>query len=191
MREKNINSVTSLFGCMEMSSPVLINTIAKDSPDTHNCMDFGFPIDDFYQVTLVQDNKLQVSNKYQGTVIFPDEFELTDTGYEFRHRNSYLRINDVVISVADLDNIVKQTTDPSLVYLLADTTMNRVYLLVDKTVDQPDDIVNKINIELGRLSPLVQINYVDQLNLSDLRACDMTLNEFHVRNHFRTKFKLR
>jgi hypothetical protein len=191
MREKNINSVTSLFGCMEMSSPVFINTIAKDSPDTHNCMDFGFPIDDFYQVKLVNGNKLQVSNKYQGTVIFPDEFELTDTGYEFRHRNSYLRINDVILSVTDLDNIVKQTTDPSLVYLLADPTMNRVYLLIDKTVEQPDDIVNMINAELSKLSPLVQINYVDQMNLSDFRACDMTLNEFHVRNHFRIKFKLR
>lgn len=191
MREKNINSVTSLFGCMEMSSPVLINTITKDSPDTHNCMDFGFPIDDFYQVELIDGKKLQVKNKYQGTVIFPDEFELTDTGYEFRHRNSYLRINDVIISVTDLDNIVKQTADLSLVYLLADPTMNRVYLLVDKTVDQPDDMVNKINAELSKLSPLVQINYVDQQNLSDFRACDMNLNEFQVRNHFRTKFKLR
>jgi len=191
MREKNINSVTSLFGCMEMSSPVLINTIAKDSPDTHNCMDFGFPIDDFYQVKLINDNKLQVSNKYQGTVVLPDEFELTDTGYVFRHRNSYLRINDVILSVTDLDNIVKQTADLSLVYLLADPTMNRVYLLIDKTVDQPDDIVNKINSKLSDLSPLVQINYVDQQNLSDFRACDMNLNEFQVRNHFRTKFKLR
>jgi hypothetical protein len=191
MKEKNIGSVLSLFGSMATCGPVLINRINKDDGPLHDCMNFGFPLDDFYKVELIDDKKLQITNKYQGTVIFPDEFELTDTGYVFKHRASHTRINFVVFSTVDLDNIVKQITNPSLVYLLADTTMDRVYLLVDHSIESLKDVVDAINTEIvNNVSPLVQINYVDQVDASFYKQNNQ-FNEFQVRNHFRTKFKLR
>jgi hypothetical protein len=190
MQQNNIESSISSFGSADMYGPVLINRLTKDSDSSHNCMNFGFPLDDFYKVSLTDKGQLQVEHKDRGTSIFNDIFTLTDTGYVFEHRKSHPRINDVIFSVRDIDNIVKQITDPSLVYLLPDSTHNQIYLLLDHAIDDSTALVNKINTELGKISPLVQINYVDQQDISRFKEND-DFNEFQVRNHFRTKFKLR
>jgi hypothetical protein len=189
-KEKNIDSIISSFGSMAMGGPILINKITKDSDSSHDCMNFGFPLDDFYQVELVNNSQLKTTNKYQGTGTFPDEFELTDTGYVFKHRASHLRINDVIFTMQDLNDIVNQTTNPSLVYLFPDNTLNKMYLIVDSTVDQPNDIKNKINSKLAKISPLVQIDYMDQQDVGKFKEHNQ-FNEFVVRNHFRIKFKLK
>ena len=190
MKEKNIASVSSLFGNMETGGPIFVNRLCMDSADDHDCLNFGFLFDDFYQVKLTNNNQLEVKNKYQGTTLISDTFNLTDTGYVFVHRNSYMRINDIIFNVSDLDKIVESLPCSDLVYLFPDPTMNRVYLLLDCTIDDPDDIVSTINTELDKISPLIQVNYVDQQDVGLFKE-NNRFNEFQIRNHFRTKFKLR
>jgi hypothetical protein len=102
MKQNNIESSISSFGSADMYGPVLINRLTKDSDSSHNCMNFGFPLDDFYKVSLTDEGQLQVEHKDRGTAIFNDIFTLTDTGYVFEHRRSHPRINDVIFSVYDM-----------------------------------------------------------------------------------------
>jgi hypothetical protein len=191
MKQNNVESSTSSFGSADMYGPVLVNRLTKDADSSFNCMNFGFPLDDFYKVSLTDDNRLRVEHKDRGTVIFDDTFTLTDTGYVFEHRRSFPRINDVIFSIRDLDDIVNQTTNPSLVYLLPDSTLNQIYLLLDHAIGDSTELVDKLNAELGKkISPQVQINHVDQQDISKFKARD-DFNEFQIRNHFRNKFKFR
>ena len=189
MKAANIRSVTSHWGFSEMEGPILLNVMTADSPESFDVLNFGQPLDDFYQLSIVEDG-LSVVNQYRGQYTTKDSFtQDADGNYIFHGRKSNVRINDTVLEFEFFNDLAKKYFEHNQAFLVPDSELDLIYLLHDRTLGNIDDKIAGINQELAEVSPDLKINFVDSVNIIDF--FDMVkFSNLRAKSHCRHIFNL-
>jgi hypothetical protein len=179
VKRANINSIYSVFGSTEVLGPVFNNIFTiNDSPDTFNVLNYGQPLDDFYQICKTDDNKLSITIQNKETYILNDHFNVTSDGdYIFVGRADIIRVNDVNLSILFLENLILKYFKPTTAVLIPDSTTNKLYLLCNPECNNSEFEQKKLKIikELKEIDNILDINFtlfvplsqfVDQIKFS-------------------------
>jgi hypothetical protein len=168
---------------------VFTNTITPETPHDHNVLNYGKPLDDFYQITLL-DEQLEIIAPYRGKKIINDKFNIDQQGnYIFCARSDMVRINEVVLEHSFFQLALSMRYDIDTAFLIPDSTTNKIYLLCDiKYINHNNNNIKEINEYIQNYSPLLQLDFVDYVSIGDF--FDAKFNVEQAKAHFRTKFSL-
>lgn len=168
---KNIKDIVSLYGTSECSGPVLINQVT----DLNFSANIYKKVDDFYDISLTDKNKLRVGMPiYNRTIEVGDTFEFTNDGrYTFKVMKYIPRINDLLINITYYKELFRKEYDIDTEIIL-DSFQNNIYLAIwNKNIDQT--IIEQINNIMRKHSDglhfiskydyLNKENFIDQLSL--------------------------
>jgi acyl-coenzyme A synthetase/AMP-(fatty) acid ligase len=189
INETNIEKVFSIFGASEVSGPVLLSILKKNS-SSFNPRIFKV-VDNFYKIDYDNKNKsITASYKDLFSTTLGDRFQRTFGGYLHVGRNDLIRINDVALDIGTLKQIPKQNNiDAQVVW---DTLKNKIYLALWKPLDINNikEILETVNKDLAHSfdSNVIRIELSDvkYLNKEDFMSgikLDMEL----LREEFRKK----
>ena len=192
VRRTNVASVVSIFGSSETLGPIFLNTITPATTDSHNVLNYGKPLTNFYSVEI-QDKQLYVSDKTGRNNLIDDCFEIDNNGnYHFRSRSKSIRVNEVTFDFGDLERMLTQNFDALSAVLVADSVANKIYLLVDLNLQDHADIptkLNNINMTLGNINKILKVDYVDYQPIKNFLS-GIKVNRSLIAEHFRKKFNL-
>ena len=192
VKRANVAGVISFFGATETLGPIFINTITPTSPDTHDVLNYGKLLGDFFSVQI-KNNQLEVIDKTGRTNTLNDKFFVDDDGnYHYQSRSDLIRINEVTIEYSELQHILSEVFDNLSAALIADSVTNKIYLLINKTLQNGTTTsvkIDTINQNLQKLNPILKIDYVDFDNI-EIFTSSIKLNRELVVEHFRKKYNL-
>lgn len=179
IRDKNIE-VISIFGCTELSGPIMINSLCNDNIDTFDPKIF-YLLDDFFCIQLT-DHGTEIESK-SGLVkhFMHDQFEKVGAA-SYRHlgRSNVHNISGAVIDQPTLEKIPKVLNFDG--QLIVDTNQQTLYLAVWNQ-DDCKKIQDSVNIELEKMFG-VKVSAAANLNKTDF-VSGIKLNQEQVRNYFR------
>lgn len=184
----NIKAIHSLFGSTETLGPIFLNTITRNSKLDHNVLNYGKLLDDHYSVDCRNGcTVVTIKNHYQETL--SDQFVVgADNDYIFQSRTTLIRINECIISLADITKLTQELLGNDGV-IVPDTVTNKIYVAyTDKLVD-PSHTINQLNCQLSAMSPLLQVDHADCIDLNQF-ITGIKLSIENLRAHFRQKYKL-
>lgn len=194
VKEKNVKQIVSMYGTSSTCGPVLLNVVTQRADDTFNVLNFGTPLDNFYQVQNIDGTAIEVNNQYRGKKIVHDCFVNDEQGnFVFNQKNNQVRIRNVWTAVEffdSLNEVVGQTTN-NKACLVPDGQFDQIYLLVDHTVPQTnlDQLINDITHQLKQRCNHFCIDQV--LTVDDITVFlqNQDTNKSHVRRYFREQLK--
>jgi hypothetical protein len=191
VKRSNVRSITSIFGAVEVLSPIFVNIIGRDTPDDHDVLNYGKLLDDFFTVELTNDNKFKVSNPYRGPYILNDHFEKdTDGNYHYIKRTDMMRINEVMLTFDQCEKISKDQFGINKGYVIPDTVTNKIYLLVDTEFESTiDEKLKLINQELAKIDPILKVDFVDCRSMIQFYD-QIKFSYVWGKAHFRQKYQL-
>lgn len=188
----NLAGIFSIFGASEMLGPIFLNTITPATTDSHDVLNYGKPLTNFYSVEI-QDQQLYVSDKTGRNSLISDRFEIDSNGdYHYKSRSSLIRVNEVTFEFGDLERILVENFDALSAVLIADSVSNKIYLLIDLSQQDTADIpakINNINLDLSNINKILKIGYVDYQPIKSFIS-GIKVNRSLVTEHFRKKFNL-
>ena len=183
--------IVSLFGASEILGPIFINRITPHTPDDHQVLDYGLPLD-FYTVS-VDLEQLHVMDRTYRTAVTNDIFTVDEQGhYHYGSRSDLIRINEVSFGYYQLQAILQQQFDPAKSALIADTTLNKIYLLLDRSVVYMPDLYQRIQgiiDALAAIDPVLTLRCVDYVEFSHF-VTGIKLDRELAITHFRQRFNL-
>jgi hypothetical protein len=192
VKRTNVASVESIFGASEMLGPIFLNTITPATTDSHDVLNYGKPLINFYSVKI-QDQQLYVRDKTGRNSLLSDRFEIDSNGdYHYKSRSNLIRVNEVTFKFGDLEKILTENFDTLSAVLVADSVANKIYLLVDQSLQGTADIptkLNNINLTLGNINKILKIDYVDYQPVEKFLS-GIKINRSLIAEHFRKKFNL-
>jgi hypothetical protein len=125
-----ISDVVSIFGSNETSGPTLINRLTDKNFHTQEYR----PIDDFYQLDLVNNELVVKMPVYENTVIHTkDLFELSNGKYRHLGRDDLYRINGIAFNENKYQRILAEYTEDAK--LIFDFVRNEIYLCFFEKLD--------------------------------------------------------
>jgi hypothetical protein len=193
IREKNIKEIVSMFGSSLTVGPVLINKLTQTVSDDFDVLNYGKPLDDFYQVSMNDAHHLEVTNQYRGACTLADYFTTDDSGnFIFHHRDNYIRIQNVYVAYDFFEKLIAKHISPNLARLIPDAPFNQIYLMVDESLSQSDldQLIHNINRELDNYSKHYKITNIGIVNLNYFLH-NGVLAVSQVKLFFRQKFNLK
>ena len=188
VRRTNIKAIHSLFGSTETLGPIFLNTITPNSKLDHNVLNYGKLLDDHYSVDCHNDcTVVTIKNHYQETL--SDRFVVdSNNDYIFQSRTTLIRINECIISLADVTKLTQDLLGDDGV-IVPDTVTNKIYVAyTDKLID-PVNVIHQLNYRLGTMSPVLQVDHADCIDLNQF-VTGIKLSIENLRDHFRQKYKL-
>jgi hypothetical protein len=194
VKEKNVKQVVSTYGATPVCGPVLLNTLTQDADDTFDVLNFGKPLDDFYQVQNIDGTAIEVTNQYRGAKIVHDCFTNDDQGnFVFHQKNNQVRIRNVWTSVDFFNslNAIATRTINGRACLVPDGVYDQIYLLVDLSVPQADldQLVLNINHRLNQHHNNYCIDHVMVVDDIAIFLNDQTPDNSRIRYYCRGKIK--
>ncbi len=192
-RRVNLAGLHSIFGSTEMLGPIFLNTIDHNTHDDHDVLNYGKPLESFYQVQITDDG-LHVRDITGRSAFLNDRFAKDDLGnYFFNDRSDLIRINEVFFTLYQLQHIINESgLDQTLCFLVCDSTTNKVYLLVDHTLqDLPttQEAIARINASFAKINTNCGINYVDYQPIVNFIS-GIKISRESILAHFREKYQL-
>jgi|688.fasta_scaffold67326_6 hypothetical protein len=143
--DKKIKNIISIFGSNETSGPTFINEIADHAFKENKYRE----IDKFYDINLIDGNKLEVTMPYYGTkIITNDLFDRVGVDYYHKGRNDLYRVNGHEVNVAYYTEVIKKYLDADLII---DTVKDSLYIAVWQD-DQTDSNINIVREEIKKSS---------------------------------------
>lgn len=134
MKDKNINSITSLFGDTHYGLGFLINQVHQSvNIDTYNPRAFECP-DDFYQLEVREDGRLWIKTDVLSKEWYTsdDLFERQGDKWIFNGRSSKFRINYTWIDFEELDAASNRFFGPQDATVSIDLENQKIYLAIWK-----------------------------------------------------------
>lgn len=191
VKRSNVRSVTSIFGAVEVLSPIFVNIITRDTPDDHDVLNYGKLLDDFFAVEITEDNKFKVTNRYRGTHILNDHFEQdADGNYHYVKRTDMMRINEVMLTFDQCESMSRKHFGINKGYVIPDTLTNKIYLLVDTEFEPViNEKLELINQELAKIDPILKVDFVDCQPMIQFYD-QIKFSYVWSKAHFREKHKL-
>ena len=108
--------------------------------------------------------------------------------YIFQSRTTLIRINECIISLADIAKLTQDLLGNDGV-IVPDTVTNKIYVAyTDKLID-PVNVIHQLNYRLGTMSPVLQVDHADCIDLNQF-VTGIKLSIENLRDHFRQKYKL-
>lgn len=188
----NIHSVISFFGSAETLGPLFVNVIDQQSTHDHNVLNYGLPLDDFYNITI-EDQRLKTVDQFGNQNMLNDCFELDRNGnFVFQRRVDLVRVNEVIMAWSQLDDLVSRHFAVNQAWLIADSVTNKIYLLCDHSLAWHPDYQQQIDAvahDLAKIDPILVINYVDLCPV-DQFFNNIKIDRNAICSHFRVKYKL-
>lgn len=185
VKQKNIKAIHSLFGSTETLGPIFLNTIHRYSDLDHDVLNYGKLLDDFYSIQL-QDNHVVVNLKNHYQEIINDCFDLDQHGnHIFQARADLIRINDVVISMKTLNHLAQTIMNHDGV-IVPDPVVNKIYVVYTRNLIDHSAALAKINAQLRAISPVLEINDSECLDLEQF-ITGIKLSLENIRSYFRKK----
>jgi acyl-coenzyme A synthetase/AMP-(fatty) acid ligase len=164
IKRANINSVYSVFGSTETVGPLFKNVFTKDDdPATFNVLNYGKPLDDFFNIKQLSSTELEVTVQNADTYILNDAFVIDTNGdYVFSGRKDLFRVNEVELTIPLLDNIVANHFKTEKCILIPDPTCNKIYMLCEPNGNNElfESRKQSIENELNQISPNLTIDFV-------------------------------
>jgi hypothetical protein len=192
IQEKNVQSIRTSYGAMEVFTPVLANEITQQTDDSYSPMNFGQPLDNFYTIELTDQNNLRVSHPLLEVKshVIPDYFIQDHAGnllYGNRDKTIRLQGQDVLWNV--IEQCVHVHGNPSLMCIIA--VSDRVCLLVDQrySQDQVNQLASKINADLAKIADGVCLDHVSLVDITTF-INSHKFNLSQVKRYFIDKFNL-
>lgn len=188
VKRTNIKAVHSLFGSTETLGPIFLNSITQDSTSDHNVLNYGKLLDDHYLIDCRDDcTVVTIKNHYQETL--SDCFIIDSNGdYIFQSRTTLIRINDCTVSLKDLTKLAQNLLGDNGV-IVPDSVTNKIYVAyTDKLID-PEYTLHKLNLELKSISPVLQIDHANCVDL-DQFVSGIKLSIENLRAYFRQTYQL-
>jgi len=191
-KDKRINSIISIFGCNETSGPIFLPQINSTSDVTTfdpKCM--GKLLDTFYPTDLK--NTLRVTlTEYNRTVDLEDQFRVIDNVFYYHGKENLVRINDIEINFAELEEYVKTVVSDYDVALVLDKEKEKIYLAVfDIGPSIPPwpiaEIANKALME--KYGPLIQISLCGWMSKHETMY-GIKIDKEVIRQYFRKSHNL-
>lgn len=187
MQEKNIHSITVVYGSTEAGNAILLSTITQETdPSTFDPCNYGNPVDDRYQLRILPTGLEVTIPKFNQTVVNRDKFELRNGQYYFCGRYDAVRINEVFVKPSELENIVKQHTDQEFDVVI-DEDYQEIYLALYNNYSPA--LVNDINKHIAQdINEHIKISKAEQLDIDQFRVPGYKVAKDVIRNHFRSNF---
>jgi len=190
MQKSNIKYVHAHWGFSEQEGPILLNTLTQDSTKDFDTFNFGQPVDDFYELKLIEQG-LEVYNHYRGTYVAKDLLtQDTDGNYIFHGRMHGVRIRDQIVDWNTLIDITNNMFDYDQAYIIPDSEYRELYLLIDSSLEHDPSTVKKIehiNQELTKIDPYMYIRYISYkpiIEFYDFSKFSYLLAKIHFRQTF-------
>lgn len=174
-------NVVSLFGTNETSGPIFDNQ-ALDDDFSENSYKL---IDDFYQVSIDEQNDLTVEVPIYSTVVKTHDLFLKRND-RFVHvgRSNLFRVNDLAVDVAKHQAEIDKISNASLV---VDTRQDLIYLAIwdknttDQTIKYIDQMLLNDSSGIHRINRYAFLNYDDYLN--GIKIDQEMLRQYFRENH--------
>jgi hypothetical protein len=182
-----------VFGSTEVLGPVFENMFTiNDDPETFDVLNYGKPLDDFFQVHITDDEKLSVTVQNKKTFLLNDKFNINHNGdYVFQGRTDLVRVNDISMSILFLETLAAKYFDATKAFLIPDATTNKLYLLCSPLLDDSEfeEKKIKINKELKNINDMLKIDFVSFDPIEQF-VDQIKFSRDLAKTHFRKKFKL-
>lgn len=192
-KKANISSIYSMYGSTEVIGPVFSNVFTMtDSPDNFDILNYGQPLDDFFQISQTSDNKLSVTIQHKKNYILNDKFNIDHNGnYIFVGRDDIVRVNEVNLSILFLTSLTSKYFDSTGAFLIPDSVTNKLYLLCDTKFNNSSFDYKKSMIvkELKNVDNILDVDFIlfDEINQF---IDQIKFNYELAKNYFRQKFNL-
>lgn len=141
--------IVSIFGCTETGGPLFVPEVNLQNADSFNDSDMGEVPDDFYKITLNQEQLLTVTLPTGEVVCTGDKFELVNNRFIFKGRENRYRINDIPIYLDLLIEVVERLTglkNGQDIDVVVDQREQKIYIRSDSDLD-----LNAINSQILEL----------------------------------------
>lgn len=99
------------FGSQETGGPILYCEIDQSNYKDWNVRAYGVPTPFFNDVTVVEDNLLQVTDYNNNIIHTGDRFEIKDDTFIFLGRQDLLRCNGKTVYSSFLNSVIEEVTD--------------------------------------------------------------------------------
>lgn len=134
-REKNIESVDSVFGDNILGGPFFLKRVTKDTDlDSYDSANYGKPLDDLYAIELRNGflySECKRFNRALGTS--NDRFEVVNGEWRFLGRGTSYRINEMWFEQGELDNrLLEFFGDTVSASAVVDPEFETIYLAIWK-----------------------------------------------------------
>ena len=140
IKEKNVKSVSSIFGSTDVDSGILVKIVTPETdPTNYSVANMGPQRGDFFQIEI-RDKLIYVAcpeldEDWRTT---GDQFEFIDGEFYFRGRGNRYRINDEWFTLNELESKVYELfgSDATIV---VDFEMQKIYLAIWETIPDAEN----------------------------------------------------
>lgn len=187
IKKVNVKKIISTFGSNETLAPLLLRHVDQNTDtESYQANYLGKPCDDFYQMSLGDDGRLQVTCKelFDGQITMDDRFSGdSKNGYYHQGRENFYRIDHTDFSLSQVNDIAKQFATGEF-NITIDIPYQRIYLTVWSGTVLIDDLNSSLHNRIG-----LAISSWDTLDPKEFND-EFKLNHDKLRHYYRQKEKL-
>lgn len=140
--------IVSIFGCTETSGPLFLPEININNVDSYNLDNFGPVLDNFYKISVDDENNLTVEMPNGEKILTGDKFFIVKNNFIFHGRENLYRINGRAFYLNLLIQVVEQITGLKNLIdfdIVVDQEFNQIYIRLDN-----DKNLEKLNARISK-----------------------------------------
>ena len=141
-------TIKSIFGCTETSGPLFLPEINKDNYQIFDSSNCGKPLDDYYNLSINDDNLLEVGMPDKTTIIPGDKFIIHNGDYIFKGRENLYRIKGQTFYLDFFNDTIEQLTPlkrETDFDVIVDQDYQKIYIRLTNDYD-----IHELNKKLGQ-----------------------------------------